>query len=121
MAGQATAERGTGTETLAAMVLEAVERFDGTALKYKEDGDWKELSYEDLGVAIAGIAGGLIDLGIEPGQRVAIFSDTRAEWTLADLGAVLAGAVVVPIYQTASTEEAEHVLSDSGAKLVFCE
>src|SRR5919205_2964977 len=119
MAGEATAERGTGTGTLAAMALEVVERFDGAALKYKEDGDWKELSYKDLGVAIGGIAGGLIDLGIEPGQRVAIFSDTRPEWTLADLGAVLAGAVVVPIYQTASAEEARHVLEDSGAVLVF--
>jgi long-chain acyl-CoA synthetase len=121
MAGEAVAERGTGTKTLAAMALEAVERFDGAALKYKEDGDWKELSYEDLGVAIGGVAGGLIDIGIEPGQRVAIFSDTRPEWTLADLGAVLAGAVVVPIYQTSSEEEARHVLEDSESVLVFCE
>src|SRR3954468_24533389 len=121
MAGEAVAERGTGTKTLAAMALEAVERFDGPALKYKEDGDWKELAYEDLGVAIGGVAGGLIDLGIEPGQRVAIFSDTRPEWTLADLGGILASATVVPIYQTASVEEAKHVLGDSEAKLVFCE
>jgi long-chain acyl-CoA synthetase len=121
MAGEAVAEQGTGAPTLAAMTLEAVERFDGTALKYREDGDWKELSYEDLGTAATGIAGGLVDLGIEPGQRVAIFSDTRAEWTLADLGAILAGAVVVPIYQTSSVDEARHVLEDSGSVLVFCE
>src|SRR3954470_8720646 len=121
MAGEAVAERGTGTKTLAAMALEDVERFDGAALKYKEGGDWKELSYEDLGVAIGGGAGGVMDIGVEPGQRVAIFSDTRPEWTLADLGAVLAGAVVVPIYQTSSEEEARHVLEDSGSVLVFCE
>src|SRR4051812_45175416 len=121
MAGEAVADRGTGTKTLAAMALEAVERFDGPALKYKEDGDWKELSYEDLGVAIGGVAGGLIDLGIEPGQRVAIFAETRPEWTLADLGAILAGAVVVPIYHTSSEEEARHVLEDSESVLVFVE
>src|SRR3954447_5929422 len=113
MAGEAIAERGTGTETLAAMALEAIERFDGAALKYKEDGDWKELSYEDLGVAARGIAGGLVDLGIEPGRRVAIVAETRPEWTLAALGAILAGAVVVPIYHTSSEEEARHVLEDS--------
>src|SRR5919199_4631172 len=121
MAGEAVAERGTGTNTLAAMALELAERFDGAALKYKEGGDWKELSYENLGIATHGIAGGLIDLGIEPGQRVAIFSDTRPEWTLADLGAILAGAVVVPIYHTSSEEEARHVLKDSEAVLAFCE
>ena len=119
--GGATAERGTGTDTLAAMALEAIDRYDGAALKYKQDDDWTELSYEDLGIAAREIAGGLIELGIEPGDRVAILSETRAEWTLADLGAILAGAVVVPIYQTASAEEAEHVLKDSESKLVFCE
>jgi long-chain acyl-CoA synthetase len=67
------------------------------------------------------IAGGLIDQGVEAGDRVAIFSNTRPEWTLADLGIILAGAVTVPIYQTASAEEARHVLEDSEAKVVFVE
>jgi long-chain acyl-CoA synthetase len=121
MAGGATAERGTGAATLAAMAVEAVDRFDGAALKYKEGDDWTELSYEELGKAIREVAAGLVELGIEKGDRVAIFSETRMEWTLADLGAILAGAVVVPIYQTSSVEEAEHVLKDSESKLVFVE
>jgi long-chain acyl-CoA synthetase len=120
-AGATSAEQGTGTSTLAEMALEAASRYDGAALKYKEDGDWTEMSWEDLGKAIREIAAGLIDLGIEPGQRVAIFSDTRAEWTLADLGGIVAGAHVVPIYHTASEEEAEHVLKDSESRLVFVE
>src|SRR3954463_6955237 len=119
--GTKQAGQGTGAATLAAMALEAADRYDGTALKYKEGDDWTELSWEELGTAIREIAAGLIDLGIEPGQRVAIFADTRFEWTLADLGAILAGAQVVPIYQTASAEEAEHVLKDSESRLVFCE
>jgi len=116
-----TASLGTGAKTLAAMVLQAADSHDGAALKYKDGDDWTEVSYEELGKAAREIAGGLIELGIEPGQRVAIFSDTRPEWTLADLGGILASATVVPIYQTASVEEAKHVLGDSEAKLVFCE
>jgi long-chain acyl-CoA synthetase len=121
MAAGATAEHGTGTSTLAAMALEAADRYDGAALKYKEDGDWTEMSWEELGKAVRQIAAGLLDLGIEPGQRVAIFSETRPEWTLADLAGIVAGAHVVPIYQTASAEEAEHVLKDSESRLVFVE
>src|SRR3954452_23790431 len=121
MSGGSTAEQGTGTPTLAAMALEAADRYDGAALKYKEGDDWTEMSWEELGKAVREIAAGLIDLGIEPGERVAILSETRPEWTLADLGAIVAGAVVVPIYQTASAEEARHVLEDSETKLVFCE
>src|SRR3954464_12963527 len=121
MAGGSTAEQGTGATPLAAMTLEAADRYDGAALKYKEGDDWTEMSWDELGKAVREIAAGLIDLGIEPGERVAILSETRPEWTLADLGAIVAGAVVVPIYQTASAEEARHVLEDSETKLVFCE
>jgi long-chain acyl-CoA synthetase len=121
MAGGVTAERGTGAATLAEMALAVADRFEGAALKYKEGDDWTELSYDELGKAAREVAAGLIDLGIEKGDRVAIFSETRMEWTLADLGAILAGAVVVPIYQTSSAEEAEHVLADSESKLVFVE
>jgi long-chain acyl-CoA synthetase len=121
MSGGATAERGTGAETLTEMAATAAERFDGAALKFKDGDDWQELSYEELGKATREVAAGLIDLGVEKGDRVAILSETRMEWTLADLGALLAGAVVVPIYQTSSAEEAEHVLSDSESTIVFVE
>src|SRR4051794_12031789 len=120
-AGGKTADQGTGAATLAAMALEAADRYDGAAFKYKDGDDWAELSWEELCSVVREIAAGLIDLGIEPGQRVAIFADTRFEWTLADLGAIAAGAQVVPIYQTASAEEAAHVLKDSESRLVFCE
>src|SRR5437763_2128439 len=121
MAGGTAVEHATGAENLAAMVLECAKRYDGAALKYKDGDDWNEMSYSELGDAVQEIAAGLIALGIEPGERVAILSDTRAEWTLADLGGICAAAQVVPIYQTASVEEAEHVLEDSESRLVFCE
>src|SRR3954469_22195662 len=119
--GTAVSGTSTGAKTLAAMVLEAGERYDGTAMRYNDNGRWVESSYEDVVTAAREIAGGLIDQGVEPGDRVAIFSDTRPEWTLADLGIILAGAVVVPVYQTSSAEEAQHVLADSEAKVVFVE
>jgi long-chain acyl-CoA synthetase len=113
-------EQGTGARDLAAMVVAVSER-EGTALRYPEGDEWKELSFEELGEAAREIAAGLMASGIEAGQRVAILSETRAEWTLADLGTILAGAQVVPIYQTASAEEARHVLEDSETRFVFCE
>ena len=119
--GDTATKAGTGAKTLAGMVLQAVDEYDGAALRYHDGDDWTDVSYDELGEAVREIAGGLISLGVEQGDRVAIFSDTRAEWTLADLSGVLAAAVVVPIYQTASAEEARHVLEDSGSKVVFCE
>src|SRR3954451_260510 len=114
-------KQGTGAADLAAMVVEAAQNHDGAALRYYDGDELQDMSYEELGQAAREIAGGLIALGVEPGQRVAILSETRYEWTLADLGGILAGAQVVPIYQTASAEEARHVLGDSEARLIFCE
>ena len=69
------------------------------------------MSYAELGGVVREIAGGLVALGIAPKDRVAIISNTRAEWTLADLGALCAGATVVPIYQTDSPEQCESTRS----------
>ncbi len=119
--GESRADRGTRAKTLAEMIV-ATKSHSGTALKFKAaDGQWDEVSYAELGDNVKEVAKGLIALGIEHGDRVAIFSDTRADWTLCDLATICTGAVVAPIYQTSSPDEARHVLSDSEAKLVFCE
>jgi long-chain acyl-CoA synthetase len=115
------ANQGTGTDDLAAMIV-ATGEYEGAALRYPDgDGEFQELSYAEMVEAAREIAAGLMASGIEAGQRVAIMSETRYEWTLADLGIILAGAQVVPIYQTASAEEAQHVLEDSEARFAFCE
>lgn len=106
--------------TLGAMILGAAER-DGTALRFKDNGEWRETSYRQLVRSAKDIAKGLIALGVQPGERVAILSDTRREWTTADLGCFCAGTVVAPIYHTNSPEECEYVLRHSGARAVFCE
>ena len=105
----------TGSKTLAEQVLSAAGSFHGTALRYPEGDDWRELSFADLGVQVRAIAKGLIALGIEPGDRVAILSNTRAEWTLADFGAICAGAIVVPVYQTNSRRRSASTSSSTPA------
>ncbi len=107
--------------TMASLVLDAAQRYTCTALKYPVGEDWLEISYPNLGTGVREIAKGLIALGVRPGDRVAILSNTRAEWTLADLGVVCAGAVVVPVYQTNSPEECLYVLDHSQSTVIFCE
>src|SRR4051794_5484773 len=116
-----TTERSTDSKTMADMVVRAADRYEGTALKWNSGEEWQELSYGELGERVRAIAKGLVALGVEPGDRVAIFADTRPEWTLADFGTLCAGAVVAPIYQTSSEEEAQHILENSESKVVFCE
>jgi long-chain acyl-CoA synthetase len=111
----------TGAETMASMVLRAADRYRGAAVTWREDDGWKQASYAELGETVREIAKGLIALGLEPGEHVAILSQTRPEWTYADFGGMCAGATVVPVYQTNSPEECEYVLQHSDARLVFCE
>jgi long-chain acyl-CoA synthetase len=108
--------------TVAALPASAAERFeDAVAARYKNGEDWRELTYAEFGVAVAEVAAGIVELGIEPGDRVCILSDTRLEWTLASYGISAAGGVVVPIYPTNSPRECEWVAGNSGARAMICE
>ncbi len=115
------AERITGATTLGRMILSASERGEDVALRYPDGEGLRSISYRELGEHSGAIARGLIALGIEQGDVVALLCSTRAEWTLCEAGAVCAGTVVAPIYHTNSPEECLHVLSHSQARLVFCE
>jgi len=90
-------------------------------VRFKRGGAWHDVSYAQLETIVQEVGLGLVDLGIEPGERVCILANTRPEWSYADLGATAAGAVVVPIYQTNSPEECLWVISDSGAVAIVCE
>ncbi len=108
--------------TVATLPASAAQRFgEHVAARIKREGDWHELSYDEVGAAIEEVALGLVDLGIEVGDRVCILADTRLEWTLASYGISAAGAVVVPVYPTNSPKECEWVAGNSGARAVFCE
>ncbi|MGC2372454.1 MAG: AMP-binding protein, partial [Solirubrobacteraceae bacterium] len=115
------AERITGATTLGRMVLSAQERGEDVALRYPTPTGEEIVTYAELGERSRELALGLVALGIEGGDVVSILCSTRAQWTLCELGAVCAGAVVAPIYHTNSPEECRHVLADSEARLVFCE
>jgi long-chain acyl-CoA synthetase len=113
---------GTGSTTMADMVTLAAERFGRSAAMRRKVGDaWVSDSYADLGTAAREIALGLVDLGIDKGDRVAILSHTRPEWTEANFGTLCAGAVSVSIYQTNSSEECHYVLAHSESRAVFVE
>jgi long-chain acyl-CoA synthetase len=109
------------SETLASSLLQAVQRERGAAMRYRDRGRWARLSYPEVERRARAIARGLVALGIGADDRVAILSNTRAEWSLADLAALWTGAVTVPVYHSNSIEECAYVLQDSGARVVFCE
>ena len=108
--------------TIADLLPDAVTSFgEHVAIRHKQGGEWLDVTYAKLGEIVREIALGLIDLGIQPGERVCILAGTRGEWTYADLAITAIGAVVVPIYQTNSPEECHWVISDSGACAIVCE
>src|SRR5438552_9828637 len=112
----------TGSRTIANLVPQAAAgHAEHTAVRYKRDGAWADVSYAELAQAVQEIGLGLVDLGIQPGERVCILANTRPEWSYADMGATSAGAVVVPIYQTNSPDECLWVISDSDACAIICE
>jgi long-chain acyl-CoA synthetase len=112
----------TGSQTVADLISRsAIEHSDRVAVRYKSDGVWQDVSYKQLAAIVEEIALGLIDLGVEAGERVCILANTRPEWSYADMAITSAGAVVVPIYQTNSPEECLWVISDSGASTIVCE
>jgi long-chain acyl-CoA synthetase len=82
---------------------------------------WQDVSAADFRAEVAALAKGLVAAGIGPGDRVAVMSHTRYEWTLIDYAIWAAGAVTVPVYETSSAEEAEWVLRDSSARAAFTE
>lgn len=91
------------------------------ALRYPGPDGELTVTYAELGERCRDIARGLIAVGVGAGDVVSILCSTSASWTMCELGAMCAGAVLAPIYDTNSPGECRHVLADSGATLVFCE
>ena len=120
-AGPAT---GVTSSTVADLLPIAAREHGGRrAVMYKPDGasSWAEKSYTEVGEIVMGLSLGLMDLGIEKGDKVSILANTRPEWTYFDFAALTAGATVVPIYQTNSPDECQYVLENSDAKAVIVE
>ncbi len=119
---EAAARSTVGSQTLADLVVRSAAQYaENVAARYKRDGAWHDITYAQLADVVEEIALGLIELGIEAGERVCILANTRPEWSYVDMAATSVGAVVVPIYQTNSPEECLWVISDSDACAVVCE
>src|SRR5437763_8041939 len=122
MASEASAAQQKATRTAADLTTAAADKHgSATAMRYKHDGEWMELSFEEVAAAVDELARGLIDLGISGGDRVGILANTRGEWSLASFAISAAGGVVVPVYPTNSPEECEWVLGNSGSVAVVVE
>jgi long-chain acyl-CoA synthetase len=117
------AESSTQSKTVADLAPLAAERHaDLPAVTYKDEaGQWVSKTYGEVGDIVRRLALGLIELGIEKGDKVSILANTRPEWTYFDFAALSVGATVVPIYQTNSPDECQYVLENSDAKAVIVE
>lgn len=92
---------------------------DKVALKDRADGPWVQITWKEMGETAADLAKALLACGLGPGDRVGIFSQNRAAWTLADLAILSIRGVTVPIYATNSADEAAHIAQDAGIRLLF--
>ncbi|HEX7604834.1 MAG TPA: long-chain fatty acid--CoA ligase, partial [Polyangiaceae bacterium] len=105
---------------LALLFQELVARYgDKTALRYQADGQWHDVSWKSFGEQIHSVAKGLLELGVQEGEMVGIFSPNRPEWTIADLAAMRIRAVPVPIYPTGTAEQARYIVDDAGIRVLF--
>jgi long-chain acyl-CoA synthetase len=106
--------------TINALFDESVDRYRSREfLQFKRAGQWHGLSYSDVAGRVRDLGMGLHSLGLNAGDRIAIWSENRPEWNIADLAALAIGAVDVPIYTTQARDQIEYILADSGARAIF--
>jgi long-chain acyl-CoA synthetase len=114
--------RGTQSNTLADLLPRSAQLYGAApAVRYRDGDAWVDRSFSEVLEIVSSLSRGLIDLGVEKGDKVSILANTRPEWTYFDFAALSAGAVVVPIYQTNSPEECQYVLENSDTKVVVVE
>jgi long-chain acyl-CoA synthetase len=105
--------------TLNDVFFAATERNLERAMLYREEGKWLPVSSADLRRKVAGTVQALREAGVCKGDRVAILSENRPEWAIADFAILLLGAITVPIYATLTADQTAFTLRDSGATVVF--
>ena len=105
--------------TLSDVFFAVVERQHPKVMLQRRGDAWVPLSSETLCARIGTTAGALRGWGMGRGERVAILSENRVEWTIADFASLLLGAVTVPVYATLTAEQTAYILRDSGARVIF--
>ncbi|HET8960278.1 AMP-dependent synthetase/ligase [Nocardioides sp.] len=103
------------------VVRNAREAASAVVFSRRVNGQWQDVTAARFLGEVSAVAKGLVAAGIEPGDRVALISRTRYEWTLVDYAIWFAGAVTVPMYETSSADQIAWILRDSGARAVIAE
>ena len=91
------------------------------AFRFPTGGGWESVTWEQTAETVKTMAAGLIALGIQPEERVAIASTTRIEWVFADLAVICSGAATTTVYPTTVGEDVAYMLADSGSRIAFAE
>ena len=89
-------------------------------LMFKESGKYRSISTADFEAAVRGLALGFQALGLRPGDKVALISENRPEWTITDLAVLASGAVTVPIYTSLTADQIKFIVRDSNARMIVC-
>jgi long-chain acyl-CoA synthetase len=107
-------------QTLNELFNLAVDRYRADEfLRFKSNDAWRSLTYGEVARRVRELALGLHALGFKTGDRIAIWSESRPEWSIADLAVLVLGAADVPIYTTQARSQVEYILADSGARAIF--
>jgi long-chain acyl-CoA synthetase len=115
-----TFERLTTTSTLPNLCFSAIRKHrKADALNHKRDGSWVSISAEEFVERVTNVALGLRDLGVRAGDRIALLSENRPEWSIVDLAMLCLRAVSVPIYTTQAVDQVRYILENSGARFLF--
>ena len=93
----------------------------GEAFRYPEGAGWTSLTWEQTRDRAYVLAAGLIDVGLEPEQRVSVMASTRLEWILTDLAIMCAGGATTTIYPTTVEDDVAYIVADSGSRVVVAE
>jgi long-chain acyl-CoA synthetase len=109
-------------DNLSDLVFATAQRFGDDVVYRRTAGEgWTDVTASEFAAQVLAVAKGLVAGGVAPGDRVALLSRTRYEWTLLDFAILAAGAVTVPVYETSSAEQVEWILSDSQARAAVVE
>ena len=122
MTEPAPAASSTGTPTVASMTRDWANRAPNqVAMREKDFGIWREITWSQLWETVQDAAHGLLALGVDEGDRVSIHAEDRPEWIVMDLATVAVRGITVGLYPTNPAAEVEYLLSDSGSTIHLAE
>lgn len=109
-----------GDDTIGGMIKARVDKYgDRVMMRHKVAGSWKDITWNEFYDNARNIAYALIKMGVQPGDRVAIFSKNSPFWQMADIAILSVGAASVPLYATITAKQAEYIVRDSGSRAIF--